>query len=383
MNNLLSKHFWCIILITGTLVVAAQNNTKSVNLKQYVLIPVSEKIFHLDDKTTARSKSVSYIEKEGLYACYTSYTRKITFFDYNTGKVKSEFFLSEKPDGIFIVSTDSIFMFSLDRKELFIQNNKNKKIWDEPFNLGKEIKTYTVNPELSHNEPVLLLNGSFYMTCWGLGEYPDVVKKRSDRPVIVEYNLKTKERHYYSGYPQFYIDNNMGGLNNYPLYHTVNRNKNEIVVSFGASNQVAVFNYKSKIEKLSRIKSNYFDTIPLPFPDKDRYYSSEREAFYFYITKPIYGTIIYDKYQKKYYRFVTHGVNKPDMSKGAKAFLDKPISIIVTDEDFRVLGETPKMTGYYAPQAFVNEKGLHLLKLTKDENKAVYTIFKVNETSIK
>lgn len=76
-----------------------------------------------------------------------------------------------------------------------------------------------------------------------------------------------------------------------------------------------------------------------------------------------YGNIMYDKYRKVYYRFVYHKMelnSKEDYRKllhsGKTDF-----SIIILDENFKVLGETRFPAFTYVPHiSFINEDGLYL-----------------------
>jgi hypothetical protein len=368
------------IIIQALTLFACSHNSRNKNEPQVCLMElVGEKIFYLDKNTTARSRSIAFFENIQAFASFTYSSGNITFFDYDSGNITHSSKISQPIENIFIAGIDSFYIFSFPQYE-FMQTDRNGNIqWKHAFKVGDDLKTWTINPEFSHIAPIILHNSKLYMGCWGLGEYPDVVKSRFDRPVIIEYDIHNKNKKYYSGYPQVYVDNNMGSFQNYPISYTFNPEKNEIAIAFRASCQLSIFNLDTKSEKLVSVKSNYFDSIPLPHPGKDRHYSSQSESFRHYITKPVFGEIIYDKYRQIYYRFVLHGVNNPDLQKGAKAFYDKEMSIIVTDNDFQIIGETPKFLGHYSPQSFVTKEGLHILKLNKDENKAIYSIFRLSD----
>lgn len=374
-----------MVLIVKTLILAFaltacsnQPQNKS-DAKDSLMKWVGEKIFYLDNKTTARSRSIAYFDNHQVFVSFTQNSGTITFFDYVSGKIINSSNINQPVENLFIAGIDSLYIFSFPQYELMHTDSRGHIKWKHNFKIGDDLKTWTINPEFSHNAPVIINDNKLYMGCWGLGEYPDFVKSRYDRPVIIEYDFNTKKREYFSGYPQVYVDNNMGSFQNYPINTTFNPEKKEIVIAFRASCQVAIFNLDTKSENLVNIKSAYFDTIPLPHPDKDRHYNSQGESFRHYIEKPVFDGIIYDRYRKVYYRFVLHGVTNPDMKKGAKAFYDKEISIIVTDKDFQIIGETPKFSGHYSPQAFVTKEGLHILKLDKDENKAKYSILRLSD----
>ena len=349
------------------------NTPKILNLSH-------EKVFYLDSKTTAMAKSISYIEEDSMLAVFTRSSNQISFFDYNSGKiVKTAILRTLSPYEIYIQNKDTIVVFTINNRTLYLLNGKLEIQKKFSFALKDDLKTFTVNPGFSQTSPIIFNNEEMFLSCWGLGEYPDVVKTREDRPIIVEFNTTKRTRNYYSGYPIKYIRNNMGSFNNWILKHTYNPYRKEIVVAFTATNDIIIFNIDTKSERSININSKYFDTIPLPHPGKDRYYSSQNESYYHYVQQPCYGNILYDKYRHIYYRFVLHGVEKPDLSKGVKMFFDKKMSIIVTDEDFNIIGETQPYSGYYAQQSFVTHCGLHVLKFNNDENKATYSVFTFNE----
>ncbi|PSK82480.1 DUF4221 family protein [Prolixibacter denitrificans] len=348
---------------------------------QDILLMKGEKNFYLDDETSNWSLSLHYLEKDSALAFYTDYNKTVNVFDYRTGHLTDKVDVGDRVKNVhevFAYNLDSIFIYSFAQTTIFLERKDGSTVWKFPIDMGDYLKTFTLMPYLSTMRPVIYYKQNWYFMCSGLGEYPDIVTKREERPTWMCYHPANKKVSFLSGFPEFYIHNNMGTYQYWRPSGTFNPSRGELVTSFKASNQVNVLNLDNQEERWVSLKSHYFDTIPLPFKGKDRDYESQQESYYHYLKYPSYEGIFYDKYRHVYYRFILHGVEKPDLTKRAKAYFDKKMSILVADEDFNILGETPVYSGYYVPVTFVTPEGLHVLKLTNDENVATFTVFQLN-----
>jgi|GEM_PF-1084263 len=90
-----------------------------------------------------------------------------------------------------------------------------------------------------------------------------------------------------------------------------------------------------------------------------------------YLDKPHYGELIFDKYRNIYYRFISVGDK------------NRVTNLIICDNNLKKIGETTLPTDYMSGAGFfLAKEGLFLRKCNiKDENKIVYTLFKLIKTT--
>ena len=88
-----------------------------------------------------------------------------------------------------------------------------------------------------------------------------------------------------------------------------------------------------------------------------------------------YTAVKYDKYRKVYYRILLKGLKNATIHSSLN---DKPISVVIWDENFNYIGETVIGTGkeWNWRNSFVTQEGLNIEYLEKDIEE-VYLSFKI------
>jgi len=107
----------------------------------------------------------------------------------------------------------------------------------------------------------------------------------------------------------------------------------------------------------------------------------------YWATEARYGNILYDPWRRCYYRFVAHNQDFRSSDGHVNLFRDKPWSVMILDEDFRVVGEQAFVAKeYFFPNALVTEDGLLVemsgaVTTTDDRNMVRYRVFATDLSS--
>ena len=178
--------------------------------------------------------------------------------------------------------------------------------------------------------------------------------KFSDCPLAYLINIETRDViKSEASFPHLYDNNDR-------IYHSEGKSR-----AFDGENYVYSFHaYDSII-----VTSNYIDTKN--FVAKSRYMEAiENKGVPVGATnneimkgnlEAHYGNILYDKYRSVYYRFCYHEDNYKGPQNIDYLMSGGAFSIIIINEDFKVVGETLFPSGKYAPRLFfVNKDGLWL-----------------------
>ncbi|MGW8123877.1 DUF4221 family protein [Roseivirga echinicomitans] len=290
----------------------------------------------------------------------------IDFFDLETGvKFDSLMLPLNGPNGIqrlgnFIINNDSLFVIDSFRYELLIYSldgvvlNKIKLRSDNPFE--------TLLPRYFTAQEILKEGDKIYIT----GD-PDLnphdLKNYKKGRYIVEVNLTSEEVKHIGNVPKIF-HNDKWMINQYFYRYAVDSERKGWVFSFESSD--SVFHYSINGEVKSYYAGTTLEDNLKPWGKSDM---NSQDAYKFYLSHQSYAKIIYDSYNKLYYRFVRH----PNLDAVSKGDIDRmwarDFSIVILDESFNWVGETE-----------INGKGIgenHLL--TKS---GVYISYYNNENAV-
>ena len=141
-----------------------------------------------------------------------------------------------------------------------------------------------------------------------------------------------------------------------------------IVLSFPASHDLAI----TSIGNLKDIKYIYGGSHNLKkicsFPHAKGFRSYEsHDIWSWYMRTPSYEGILYDKYRNIYYRIARLPNKEYKLGDNGN---EKPVIVVVLDEDFHYLGETmlPKDLNLFSSNIFVSKEGLNVQVVDSNED---------------
>jgi hypothetical protein len=178
------------------------------------------------------------------------------------------------------------------------------------------------------------------------------------------------------GYPESYKDHTWSMSHAIPS--RIMNDKHEFVYSFGIEPNIYVYDIEGNLILTKYAASEMAEVIE-PF---DKSSPASKENLMYLLENTFYSDIFYDKYRKVYYRFVKHPIKEETIM-----WEDKPISIVILDENYDKIGETllPRNL-YYARDIFVSKSGLmisnnHQKNPDIDENFMSFTRFDLVEAN--
>ena len=200
----------------------------------------------------------------------------------------------------------------------------------------------------------------------GLVAGESTLENGANRPVITLFDTVTKEISNIVNYPPVYQSANWGGSLFFRSAYYDTNEKNEIVVSFPASDEIVVYsiregNYYYHLAGSSSIKKIH------PFSMKRNKFGDSSRLLEWYLNNPSYENILYDEYRHCYYRFA----KMPQIiAYNSKIGTQKPTSIIVLDESYSYIGEfsLPNNLIFVTSNAFVSREGIYIQKKELNED---------------
>lgn len=228
-------------------------------------------------------------------------------------------------------------------------------------------------PYPSTTSPIISSHGYVWMSGMVYGESLD--ENENNRPGLIRVDIDRKDVRYFVNYPWMYQKMNWGGGLVYrtPYYDIA---KNNIVVSFSASNELCVYSIDDGTMTFPYAGSAMFDKIPAYPKSKRNIFISEEDVWDWYMDNPSYEGVLYDRYRDVYYRFVRMPAGEELRNCAGNR---KPVSIVILNADMEVVGETRLDSSvYYMPSnCFVSRDGLNIQVVTKNEDELYYETYKL------
>ena len=345
-------------------------NIERTNTTELVgLIMSGEIIFRLDSLTSDFFVASQYIPEMSAYS-FLSNRKEINIYDYQTGELLDKIPLKiPQPTSYAFIGTDSVLILDYESRMLSICDTQGEV--SRTFGIDNGIK-YPPLLSITGISPVVI-EGE-YVSLFGKIGGGNFDKNDDNRKVLTTINTSSMVTSRSMPYPEIYEKNWGRGLFSW-VYGEYNSNTKRYIFSFPADHYIYVMDSSfSHIDKYycgsTLIESTQYLRTPKRIP-----VSSYNETRHFVETDS-YSRIVYDSYNNVYYRFAELK-SKYEGVLGWK----KDISVIIMDENFRVIGETyiGKLSSSFRYGIFVNENGLHLPKDEKDENVLVFHIYKLSK----
>ncbi|MCB0451186.1 MAG: DUF4221 family protein, partial [Confluentibacter sp.] len=386
------------IILSFILVALVSCNTnvaKIENNKKGMLRPTKELVLYMEknfplDSNTARKPMYSQMVKDSVgtryYTFFNDYDNSICMFDYDTKKqVKRIIYDKKEPNGILepmgyhIKNMDSIYVYNKAGIELILTNYEGEVKDNISLNNMMPIK----NPEWIFRYPqyyprtvipIIEIKEELLFTGQYMWRFPDSLIEKFN--FTSKISLKTHKVSFKNKYPKEIYGKGYNWQN--PLlkevFSDLNTNKNIMVFSFPVSHDL----YISDLDKDGYKKvfggSNLARTISSIAKKKESKVSNQ-EVITQFVETDLYSAIIFDKFRNVYYRFIRRAMP----TNGKSHWKDKPIGIIIMNEDFKYLGETElgKWKDWNWENSFVTKEGLNIEFIDRSDIDEVALILKV------
>lgn len=348
---------------------------------------IGEVSFPLDNETGFRAFTLQYWknEKSGKnYLCIMNFPARkynLKFYDYDNQQLDFLIDLHTEgpngtgiyPFGFYIHNLDSIFVFS-DREGQLSLIDKNGTVKSK-YQILDTSKGKVPQGFVSTSHPIIFNSDEIIINGWYRWEVQDQTKVKQD----IRLNLKTGKYDYIVPRPKLYNRGFWGSHYLTRIYHCYNNKNETLLVSFGADPNIYEYAINDlKTYRTIECKSKYLGNLK-PLGSKRMQYSEDSKFRYEGLSGS-YGYILYDPYQKLYYRFVQIPVSTSKYKFSSTPF--KGYSLIIMDSHFNIIGEDLIPDDYDPYMVFISEKGLHLANKSLynyDEDHLVFDIFKMKE----
>ena len=309
---------------------------------------------------------------------------KLRFIDLKAGKNESAIDLSKiasqfRVDGFSYVNDDSIFLYNYGRSVVQLVNAKGVSCG--AYTVGKEALIDTIQnryylypwPRVSSLNPIVKYGQRIFFVGSVSGE--SKYDFSDNRPVLTTLDLNNQHLAHSVPYLRSYAGANFGGMELRDVYSTSDGSR--LYFSFPISDTLVAFNLSTSQTSfiVPTPRSNFVarsinvnkGVCVSPEVLRKRYDSSGAfEALHF------------DQYRKVFYRFFKHGIEQEVV---------KPVSIVgyggytiqVYDMDFHLLGTSERLFGYLPSISFIDENGLHILRVSVGDPVVLFDCFRFRE----
>lgn len=330
----------------------------------YSLLPSKDRIIiPIDDNSNCYSISMFTYNSAGgssFLSIENDQTNELIFYNLDSCKLSHKIKIElEGPNAIghifghHVINLDTILVYSPSRLSIYKINNKGNIL--DTYSLQSNSNILVAHPPVSKvYNPMIKIDSCVYL-CQALmhrddGYNGDDLEKY---PLCIEVNLNSKQSKTMPlKYPRLWERKNI--YNKYT--YSRDFDGNNFIYSFYISNFLYVTSNNKTFEKYS-CKSKHIKNDP-----KDSYNPDIAIMRKEGIENESYGTIIYDKYRKVYYRFFYPQYEiKPSENISVLTKTKKQFSILIIDSNFNIIGESLFPENQYIPEMlFINKNGLYI-----------------------
>lgn len=268
--------------------------------------------------------------------------------------------------GFIFLNEDTIFSYDYGNKSCMLSDVKGHILNSQTIP-GDLIEK--VSPEALSCTPALSIGERVYLS--GKPISHSSISKEDPVSLYWEYN----NHKFITGasYSDEYSKGYFGGIYYNTIYQCLSDN-NLITYSFPVSNYI--YRYDKNLEFVDSLYmgSRYTKSIKSKEGNVMDFLSDKEERLKYYLEQDSYGQIFYNDKEKLYYRLAEHPLIESDSEKTRK-----PFSIIVMDNEGRLLTETPVLNEdglLITINAHVYEDGIIIQMESEDENVIKFAFFK-------
>lgn len=290
----------------------------------------------------------------------------------DTIKIKSNLFW----ENYYYVNQDSIFLINRHNGIIYLINSKNELInnWKIPLLIDSVFYVIYIARQCD----IVFKDNSLFLTVIGFRDNDYTY----NYPISMIYNLRDKKvTKLFMKFPDNYSSNHHWSIMGSTFTNTF-LSDDEIVYNFPMNEKVFKYSLKdNSVKTIILKKSKYINKFPPETFDNLRGRTESEYIYKYWIDKPSYRQIIFDKYRKLFYRIVNHEQPLKDSLNNYNDNFTRNWSIMVFDESFNFISEQffegKKYSNFYT---FITKEGLLLVyddKYKQRNNKMLYELFTI------
>jgi hypothetical protein len=327
----------------------------------------------LDDNTYTEIKSFNYfVHKNTEYiSFYDRRSESVNIYNFRTQtllkKLKLKKYFTWEPlykTSVYVINLDSIYITNQKSLYLFNSTGRGKKIVDF-FDSGDAMAVF------AHTTPALFTVSSIYMGIRPSGTDNSISTLKKWR-AIYQFDMQHKHKTLYYALPDTYFKNQYEYA--YRIYSYCLNDRGRFVFSFPADTNIYetnLSNYHAAFYGKSRFQTTGINSGSNPV--------ALNESGRPHPLQDAYGSIFFDPYKKRYLRLAKSRTNRSDSS---QAKTKRKQSVIVFNQELRIIGEYELKEGYafdsifftrdgsiYARTNLQDEYALHFVRLAYQEDK--------------
>ena len=376
-----------VLFVSCTHTVSIKNEKKGKLTAGYQLVVSAEKKILLDNNSAPKPPYMQMITGESgeqILTFLNPYKNGIYFYDYEKEiLIKTIEYEREGPDailrldGYYIKNMDSIYVYNLPmievaltdssgyvKQRISLRNNRDDREWPRYY---PQYFFSTVNP-LIEIKGKLILTGSA-----PFGVADSSISKFQFTSYI---DLKSGDVEFMHTYPgELYGSNTQWQDMFFTQAFRALLPNEDFVYSFPVSHNVYITSFGKNEYNTVYAGSNFAETIRSINNNRSRIPTEEIVSHI--LKHDLYTSIIYDPYRLVYYRFMLQGHRDATINTTIK---QKPVSVIIMDEQFNYMGEAVLGTGdkWNWENSFVTSEGLMIEYFDPDlDSLEEYLTFKI------
>ncbi len=268
----------------------------------------------------------------------------------DTISIKSNLFWEK----YYYINKDSIFLINRHYGTIHLINSSNELIDSWQIPLVIDSVRYVI--DITRQCDIVLKDSDLYLKVYGVKGKDYIYNFNID----MIYNLKSKKiTKLFMNYPNTYSTTH-NWSNSGSIFTRIIKSDDEIIYNFPAFEDIILYSLKNNSTKNIKLQnSKYIEEFPPPcFANNWKELGTEYIRTY-WIDKPFYKQLIYDKYRNLFYRIVSHAQPLRDSLNNYNDNFTRNWSIMVFDDSFNYITEQFFQGRKYNPfYTFVAKEGL-------------------------
>jgi hypothetical protein len=318
--------------------------------------------FRLSKNTYNEIKSFNYFEDNGIpyLSFYDRRSESVCIYNFSNQHRVKKLYLKK------VFSDQKMYKTSVYTKNfdsIFVTNNYSLYLIDSASNKKSSIDFFQRSeamPFFENQVPVAIRNNKVFM---GVRPYvsESSLNKIKEWRIVYEFDMQNNKKELYYGVPSIYQSNLYN--DRFFAYGYCLNDKGNFVFSFPADSNIYETNL-TDYHKAYYGKSRYQQSPILSFSNQELKEDDSRKP---YVLRDSYGPLFFDSYNNRYLRVAWQKLTEEELANNVK----RKQSIIIFDNNFRIIGESELDNKIYAPSLFFADKGTMYFRVNPEDENAV------------